>query len=121
MQEEVPHVRRLRLCILAPEEAEASYKQAIALESDYAEAHNNLGTTLQELGRLDEALASYKQAIALKPDYAEAHMMLTSMKIFDSQDEQYLKMYEAMSEYCKKKNYGDPFSYGRGKEIFIYS
>lgn len=36
-----------------------------------------------------------------------------------SSDEQYLKMYEAMSEYCKKKNYGDPFSYGRGKEIFM--
>ena len=37
------------------------------------EAHNNLGVTLKELGRLDEALASYNQAIALKPDYAEPH------------------------------------------------
>ena len=38
-----------------------------------AEAHSNLGITLQELGRLDEAEASYTQAIALKPDFAEAH------------------------------------------------
>ena len=37
-----------------------------------AEASNNLGVTLKELGRLDQAEASYMQAIVLKPDYAEA-------------------------------------------------
>ena len=31
------------------DEAEASYKQAIAIRSDYAEAHYNLGNTLKEL------------------------------------------------------------------------
>ena len=76
------------------DEAETSYKQAIALKPDYAEAHSNLGKTLQELGKSDEAEANYKQAIALKPDFAEAHSMLTSMKKFDAQDEQYLKMRE---------------------------
>ncbi len=55
------------------DETEASYRQAIALKPDYAEAHYNLGVTLKELGRLDEAEASYKKAIALKPDHAEAH------------------------------------------------
>ena len=74
------------------EEAEAIFKQAIALEPNIAEAHCNLGVTLKELGRLDEAEASYKQAIALKPDYAEAHRMLTSLKKFDRQDEQYSRM-----------------------------
>jgi tetratricopeptide (TPR) repeat protein len=64
------------------------------LKPDYAQAHSNLGNTLKELGRLVEAEASYTQAIALKPDYAEAHRMLTSMKKFDAQDEQYLKMQE---------------------------
>ena len=42
-------------------------KQAItrqlALEPNLAEAHNNLGTTLQELGRLEEAKAEV-EAIA---------------------------------------------------------
>jgi hypothetical protein len=46
------------------------------LKPDFAEAHNNLGNTLKELGRLDEAEASYTQAIALKPDFAEAHSNL---------------------------------------------
>ena len=76
------------------DKAETSYKQAIALKPDFVEAHSNLGKTLQELGRLDKAELSYKQAIALKPDFAEAHSMLTSVKKFDTQDEQYSKMRE---------------------------
>ena len=40
------------------------------------EAHNNLGGTLKELGRLDEAEACLNQAIALKPDLAEARYNL---------------------------------------------
>ncbi|MDA8678623.1 tetratricopeptide repeat protein, partial [Luminiphilus sp.] len=55
------------------DEAEANYRQAIALKPDYAEAHNNLGNSLQELGRLDEAEASCRQAIVLEPDLAGAH------------------------------------------------
>jgi tetratricopeptide (TPR) repeat protein len=76
------------------DEALASYNQAIALKPDFAEGHNNLGVTFYELGRLDEALASYTQVVTLNPDYAEAHRMLTSIKKFDTQDEQYSKMQE---------------------------
>jgi SAM-dependent methyltransferase len=46
------------------------------LKPSYAEAHGNLGATLQDLGRLDEAEASCTQAIVLKPDFAEAHTNL---------------------------------------------
>ena len=56
-----------------PEEAEKSYNQAIELYHDYAEAHNNLGITLQSLNRLDNAITSYKRAITINPHYAEAH------------------------------------------------
>jgi tetratricopeptide (TPR) repeat protein len=38
-----------------------------------AEAHNNLGITLEILDRLEEAEVSYRQAIKLKPDLVEAH------------------------------------------------
>ena len=34
------------------------YEKAIAMKPDYAEAHNNLGVTLQELGQLDDAVKS---------------------------------------------------------------
>ena len=55
------------------DEALASHERTIALKPDHAEAYNNRGIVLFELGRLDEALASYARAIALKPNYAEAH------------------------------------------------
>jgi Tfp pilus assembly protein PilF len=61
------------------DESEASYRQAIALKPDFAEAYYNLGNTLKELGRLDEAESSLRQAIALKPDYAEVHSNLGVM------------------------------------------
>ena len=58
------------------DEAEASYKKAIELNPDFAQAYNNLGITLQKLNKLEDAELSYKKAIELKPDYAEAHNSL---------------------------------------------
>ncbi len=46
------------------------------MKPDFAEAHSNLGITLQKLGRLDEALACHNKTIELKPDFAEAHYNL---------------------------------------------
>ena len=56
--------------------AEASYKRAIALKPNFAEAHNNLGNTLNNLGNLQEAEASFKYAIKLEPNNAEPHSNL---------------------------------------------
>ena len=58
------------------EDAEKSYKKAIAIKPDYAEAYSNLGNTLQELGRLEDAETNHNKAIAIKPDYAEAYSNL---------------------------------------------
>ena len=55
------------------EEAEDSYKKALALKPDFAQAYYNLGIMLQKLHKLEEAEASYKKAIALNPDFAIAH------------------------------------------------
>jgi len=55
------------------DDALASYDKAIALQSDFANAHYNRGKVLKELKRLAEAIKSYDQAIRLKPDYAEAY------------------------------------------------
>ena len=43
------------------------------MNPDFAEAHNNLGNSLKEQGKLDEAVACYRRALELKPNYAEAH------------------------------------------------
>jgi tetratricopeptide (TPR) repeat protein len=59
-------------------EAVDANQTAVALSPQDADAHSNLGVTLQEIGKLDEALASYTQAIALNPDFADAHSNLGS-------------------------------------------
>ena len=44
-----------------------------SIKPDYAEAYNNMGTTLQEQGKLEEAVEAYAKAIAIKPNYAGAY------------------------------------------------
>lgn len=58
------------------EEAKISFKQAIILSTNFAEAYNNLGSTFQEQGKLKDALLSYKQAITLDFSFPEAHRNL---------------------------------------------
>jgi tetratricopeptide (TPR) repeat protein len=46
---------------------------AITLKSDFADAHNNLGSAFLRINKLNDAIKSYKKAIALKPDFAVAN------------------------------------------------
>ena len=47
------------------EEAIAAYNKALLIKPDSAEAHSNLGVTLQELGKLEDALVQYKKSFEL--------------------------------------------------------
>ena len=68
LQQALTHHRAGRL-----PEAEAGYRRALELKPDFAEAHNNLGLTLQAQGRLAEAEASYRRVLELQPDWADTH------------------------------------------------
>jgi protein O-GlcNAc transferase len=46
-------------------ESESSYRTALKLNPDFAEAHNNLGNVLKDQGRLKEALNEYRKAIKI--------------------------------------------------------
>ena len=50
-----------------------SYKQALKIKPDYAEAYYNMGIALKDKGDPEAAIDSYKQALKIKPDYAEAY------------------------------------------------
>ena len=50
-----------------------SYKQALRIKPDYADAYYNMGNTLKDKGDPEAAIDSYKQALRIKPDYAEAY------------------------------------------------
>ncbi|WP_109476802.1 tetratricopeptide repeat protein [Paraburkholderia sp. C35] len=56
-----------------PGEAIDSYRHAVTLRPDYAEAHNNLGNALREAGDANASMLSCAQAIELRPGYAEAY------------------------------------------------
>lgn len=54
-------------------EALQALQKAAALLPDDAEAQNNMGLALQELGQFDSAVASYRRALTIDPDDAEVH------------------------------------------------
>ena len=58
--------------------AERLYRQVLAIQPLHAVAHNNLGNTLQGLGKASDAVGHFEKAIALKPGYAEAHNNLAN-------------------------------------------
>ena len=49
------------------------YEEAIKLNPDLVDAHNNMGICLKEIGEIEKAVISFKNALKLKPDYAMAH------------------------------------------------
>lgn len=79
-------------------EALACYGRAIALCPDYAEAHNNLGGLLSDLGRLEEAEVSLRQAIKIKPDFLDAYGNLgTVLAYMGKMDEAEIILSQAMA------------------------
>ena len=64
-------------------EAELSYRKAIDIKPDYAEAHSNLGNVFRDLGKFQEAELSYRKAIELNPNYSKAYYSLSLLKYSD--------------------------------------
>jgi tetratricopeptide (TPR) repeat protein len=62
------------------EEAIAHYEQALRINPDLAEAHNNWGLALEKLGRTPEAIAHYEQALRIKPDFTAARNALVRLQ-----------------------------------------
>jgi tetratricopeptide (TPR) repeat protein len=58
------------------EDARAAVNAALALNSEYAPALNQLGMLLRRNGKFLEAEAAYLKAVTAKPDYALAHYNL---------------------------------------------
>ena len=50
--------------------------QALQLEPEYADARNNLGMALRDLGRLPEALAQFERAVRTDPTSSPARLNL---------------------------------------------
>ena len=54
------------------DEALGEFRRAISIAPRYTRAHNNLGVTLLELGRVDAAAAEFRSVLALEPRNVDA-------------------------------------------------
>ena len=61
--------------------AEQHYRQALALDPSYAEAHSNLAFLLSSQGKYDEAAAAAQQAIELSPRLIDAYLNLAEVEV----------------------------------------
>lgn len=60
-------------------EAATCYRNAISINPNHSNAHNELGCLLERQGELDEAYASFRKAIALDPNHVNAHNNLAML------------------------------------------
>jgi tetratricopeptide (TPR) repeat protein len=57
-------------------DAETNLREAIRIDPNLAQAHFQLGTVLESLGRLDAAIVELQEAARLNAAYAEPHMAM---------------------------------------------
>lgn len=53
-------------------DAEIAFKRALDINSNFCEAHTNLGVSLKEQGKIAEAISSYRRALNINPEFHEA-------------------------------------------------
>ena len=58
-------------------EAEVSTRKAIAINPNFAKAHSNLGSILNDLGKSQDAFDSYLKAIAINPEIPNIYPLIT--------------------------------------------
>ena len=65
------------------DEAVQLWETCVRLNPHHAEAWNNLGTALMEMGRFDDSIAAYRAAVNASPAFAAAHSNLVYAMHFD--------------------------------------
>ena len=86
------------------ESAIDSYRQALNIKPDYADAFNNLGGVLEDQGDSEGAIESYRRALDIKPDSADTYNnlgnALKNQGDLDGAIENYRKALELRSDYA---------------------
>ena len=85
-------------------EAELSYRKAIELKPNFAEAHSNLGQIFNQLGKLKEAEVSTRKAIELNPDFANAHSNLGLILLQKGEYELSLRYFSISAQLLRGKD-----------------
>jgi tetratricopeptide (TPR) repeat protein len=75
-------------------DAEAMYKQAIALDKNDLGGYERLARLYSSTGRLEETVKTYEEAIAVKPDQANLHHFLGVLYELGGQRDRAVARYE---------------------------
>ena len=90
------------------DEAEKEYRDAIRINPNYADAHNNLGNLLKNLKRYEEAEKEYREAIKINPDYAYTHNnlgnLLQNLKRYEEAENEYREAIKINPDYAEIHN-----------------
>ena len=91
--------------------AEASFRQAVALDSGLGEAFSNLGLLRERAGAIEEAESCYRQAIALHPSCVQNHLnlavlLLNGKRFAEAEEENLLVLKRAPESPVAWSNYG---------------
>ena len=103
----------------------AEFREAIRLQPDYAEAHNNLGVVLVQAGDDPGAIAAFREAVRISPDYADAHANLGAALAPTDSEEAVRELEKAVAlaptlvkaRFNLASAYGASPGHGRAKEI----
>jgi tetratricopeptide (TPR) repeat protein len=78
-------------------EVAAEFREAIRLQSDFAEAHNHLGLVLLQDGDDAGGITALREAVRISPDYADAHANLGAALTPTDPDEAIRELQKAVS------------------------
>ena len=89
-------------------QAEKEYREAIKMNPDDIEAHNNLGGVLYDLKRYEEAEKECKEAIRINPNLAEAHnnlgILYEHFKRYKEAEKEYREVIRINPDYANVHN-----------------
>lgn len=74
--------------------AVAAYRNAVAIDPEFADAHCNLGAALYNKGNRKEAQACFERCLELQPNHVEGHFNAANLLEEEGEPEQALKHYK---------------------------
>jgi tetratricopeptide (TPR) repeat protein len=78
-------------------------EQALQIQPDSAQTHNDVGLAYGKLGKHRDAIKAFKEAILKKPDYAEAHYNLAITYLILKDENGALREYSVLKNLNQKK------------------
>ncbi|MCP3916524.1 MAG: tetratricopeptide repeat protein [bacterium] len=78
------------------EDALAAARKSVELSPEFPEGHLNLGGVHLSLGEMELAAKHFERACELRPDFGDAHVVRTTLRKYESADDEHVREMEAL-------------------------